>query len=128
MLTLRALWLLVWADWTMRRSGIHSLHKKLAETPRAAGLPRNSAQLVCGAVDLACVLYFKPVLCLQRSVTAALLLRRYGHAADLVVGARPLPFRSHAWAEIAKTVVNDKSYISELYPELVRSQTPGVSQ
>ena len=75
---------------------------------------------LCRAMDIACVLYPKRVLCLQRSAATVLLLRRYGIAAELVIGAQVLPFRSHAWAEVDQCPVGDKSYVSTLYQELER--------
>jgi len=71
-------------------------------------------------MDLACVFYFKRALCLQRSAATALLLKRFGWSAELVIGAQLLPFESHAWVEIDRRVVNDKPYITEIYQELER--------
>lgn len=62
---------------------------------------------VVWAVDEACVWYVKRAACLQRSVVATRLLRRYGFAAEMVIGCRPLPFESHAWVEVDGVVVND---------------------
>ena len=59
------------------------------------------------SVDEACVWYVKRAACLQRSTVATWLLRRYGFAAAMVIGCRPLPFESHAWVEIDGRVVND---------------------
>ena len=62
---------------------------------------------VCNAVATATCLYWKPVMCLQRSVCAARLLRARGMPARLVIGYRPDPFFSHAWVEVDDRVVND---------------------
>ncbi len=62
---------------------------------------------VCNAVATAACLYWKPVMCLQRSVCAARLLRARGVPARLVVGYRPDPFLFHAWVEVDDRVVND---------------------
>jgi len=114
------LWLLVRVDWIMYRSGIDALQAVFAATRPVNSAPRHSPRQICFVVDVVCVFYFKRVLCLQRSVATALLLRKYGHAGDLVIGARIMPFRSHAWVEIEGEVVNDKPYMSELYQELAR--------
>jgi hypothetical protein len=75
---------------------------------------------ICSAVDLACVWYWKQVLCLQRSAATACLLRGHGVPAELVIGAQHLPFRAHAWVEVQGLVVNDKSYTKEMYAVLDR--------
>lgn len=82
--------------------------------------PASSIDVICHAIDLACVLYVKPVLCLQRSAAATVLLRRYGWRAELVIGAQLVPFKSHAWTEVEGRVVNDKPYLSEIYSVLER--------
>ena len=64
---------------------------------------------VCDAVTTATCLYWKPVMCLQRSVCTARLLRARGVPAHLVIGYRPAPFLSHAWVEVDDRVVNDSS-------------------
>jgi len=79
-----------------------------------------SLEQVCAAMDIACVWYWRHVLCLQRSAATAVMLRRNGIAADLVLGIQQIPFRAHAWVEVEGQVVNDKSYISSLYSILDR--------
>jgi len=71
---------------------------------------------ICEAVLLATCLYWKPVLCLQRSVATARLLRKHGVAARLAIGYRPSPFFSHAWVEVDQRVVNG----SAAYPKRLR--------
>jgi hypothetical protein len=63
-------------------------------------------QAICDAVLLATCLYWKPVLCLQRSVCAVRLLRKHGAVAKLVIGYRPAPFFSHSWVEVDGRIVN----------------------
>jgi len=79
-----------------------------------------SVQEVCRAIDLACVFYFKRILCLQRSAATTLLLSRYSHHAELVIGAQILPFKSHAWVEVNGAIVNDKPYMLDIYQVLDR--------
>lgn len=62
---------------------------------------------VCNAVATATCLYWKPVMCLQRSICTARLVRARGVPAHLVIGYRPDPFLSHAWVEVDGRVVND---------------------
>jgi hypothetical protein len=47
------------------------------------------------------------VLCLQRSIATARLLRMQNLDAKVVVGCRPEPFVSHAWVEIDGRIIND---------------------
>jgi hypothetical protein len=75
---------------------------------------------LCRAMDFACVLYPKPVLCLQRSAATTILLRRRGIEAEMVIGVQLLPFKSHAWVETEGAVVNDKPYVREIYRILDR--------
>jgi len=113
--------LLIQLEFVMKFRGFHALHG-LVHTrcvqPTAATRP--SSELLCHAMDLACVFYFKRVLCLQRSAAATLLLRRYGWHAEMVTGIQILPFTSHAWVEIYGTVVNDKPYVRDIYQVLER--------
>jgi hypothetical protein len=76
--------------------------------------------LLCHSMDVACVFYFKRVMCLQRSAATTLLLRHHGWEAETVIGAQILPFKSHAWVEIKGAVVNDKPYMLDIYRVLER--------
>ena len=84
---------------TLRLRRVASRGQKATETKRMSA--------VCNAVAIAACLYWKPVMCLQRSVCTARLLRARGVAARLVIGYRPDPFLSHAWVEVDDRVVND---------------------
>jgi prolyl oligopeptidase len=120
-LVIEAIFYLGWADWVMRRHGIRQLHEVLkAVSHSSESHSRHTPEQLCRAVDIACVLYFKQVLCLQRSAVTTILLRHYGYAAELVIGARIVPLKSHAWVEINHVVVNDKSYMPTIYHELER--------
>jgi len=70
---------------------------------------RNFAALMAG------IWYWKESLCLQRSAALTCLLKRYGVPAQMVIGAQQMPFKAHAWVEVDGRVVNDKSYIPEMY-------------
>ena len=116
-----ALCYLLRTEWIIACRGFPSLHGLLRSTfPHDAAPSTFSAELLCDAVDTACVFYPKRVMCLQRSAVTAMLLRRHGFAAECVIGAQILPFKSHAWVELHGQVINDKSYIPELYRELER--------
>ena len=79
--------------------------------------PVSSEQIeeVISTMNTACIWYWKEVLCLQRSAATARLLKKHGVLAEMVIGARQIPFRAHAWVEVRGRVVNDKPYTPELY-------------
>jgi len=113
-------WLLLfYFDCLMCFRGFQRVHAAVRQEEVRHRSTKESPDL-CDAADLACVFYFKPVLCLQRSAATAVLLKRHGWAADLVIGAQMLPFQSHAWVEIDGRAVNDKPYITEMFQVLER--------
>jgi Transglutaminase-like superfamily len=108
LLMLRALWELARYDLVRVTRGFQRLYQGLEQQKIASSATRHVPEaLVCDAVCLASCFYWKPVVCLQRSVVAARLLKKYGIAAQLVIGYRPSPFFSHAWVEVDGRVVND---------------------
>ncbi|WP_128912246.1 lasso peptide biosynthesis B2 protein [Granulicella sibirica] len=113
--------LLLYFDWLMHFRGFQEIHTAVRNSPpRAVGSTAPDDGELSRAVDLACVFYFKPVLCLQRSAAATVQLRRCGWNAEMVIGAQLLPFQSHAWVEIDGRVINDKPYITEIFQVLER--------
>jgi len=110
-LVLRALFELVRYDLIHTVCGFGPIRNGLIKqaTKQAAKqmvVDADCERIICDAVLLATCLYWKPVLCLQRSVCAVRLLRSYGIPAKLVIGYRPAPFLSHAWVEVDGRVVN----------------------
>ena len=88
--------------------GFKVVHSQMArQRVKSPASNRDQVREVCDAVTLAACFYWKPVLCLQRSVAAASLLRKCGIPGQLVIGYRPSPFFSHAWVEVDGNVVND---------------------
>ena len=115
-LVLRAYLRLIQFDLYLARGNFKALYEEVREyqirkTPTAA----NAVEQVCSAIDMACVWYWKEVLCLQRSAATACLLKSHGIAAQMVVGAQKMPFKAHAWVEVDGRVVNDKPYMREMY-------------
>lgn len=106
----------------MRCRTFRALHEGLRKQkvyPHPA--PQNiTAERLCRAVDLACVFYFKKVLCLQRSAATTVLLRRHGLGAEMVIGAQMIPYAFHAWVEVNQLVVNDRPYVPDIYQVLER--------
>jgi hypothetical protein len=70
---------------------------------------------VCITVNYACVWYPKHALCLQRSFVTTYLLRKYGVAAQMVLGAQKLPFKAHAWVEVNGRAINERSNVEATY-------------
>jgi hypothetical protein len=114
LLVLQALWQLFRYDLRNTAFGFESVHggvarQRIAQRSLGPGLEAS----VCDAVCLAACFYWRPVLCLQRSVAATLLLRQYGINGRLVIGYRAAPFFSHAWVEVEGRVVNDSPAYKE---------------
>jgi Transglutaminase-like superfamily len=106
-------------EFYLKHGDFRALHD-VVRRQKIAARPCASEQEVLTAVDVACVWYWKPVLCLQRSAATTCLLKRHGISAQLVLGAQQVPFRAHAWVEITGRVVNDKSYVPQIYSVLDR--------
>lgn len=119
LLVLEAYLSLIRFDLYLARANFESLYNKVRNYPtRNKAAPPDSVELICSAVDMACIWYCKEVMCLQRSAATACLLRKYGVSAQLVIGAQQMPFKAHAWVEVDGKVVNDKQYVHELYARL----------
>lgn len=112
---------LIYFDLYFVRANFSTLYDKVRNYPigRQPAGP-DAIERICSAVDMACIWYWKQVLCLQRSAATACLLKQYGVAAQMVVGAQLKPFKAHAWVEVNGRVVNDKSYVPEIYTVLDR--------
>jgi hypothetical protein len=107
---------LVRFDFYLARKDFANLYARVRDYPTCARvLKPDVIERVCSAVDLACIWYWKEVLCLQRSAATACLLRKHGVSAELVIGAQQMPFKAHAWVEVQGRVVNDKPYTPEMY-------------
>ena len=92
------------------------VHELVRDWPIAPGAPHpNAVQLVCQAVNCACVVYPKSILCLQRSVISTLLLRSHSVSAQMVIGAQKLPFKAHAWTEVNGTPINERRDVRNVY-------------
>ena len=119
-LLLRAYALLLSFERNMSRHNFQGIYRRVER--RKIQSPRSASPLedACHALNVACVLYFKEVQCLQRSAALVCLLRDLGIPATLVIGAQQLPFRAHAWVEVNRRVVNDSVSAVELYGVLER--------
>jgi hypothetical protein len=118
-LVLRAYLRLVQFDLYVAKGSFEALYDKVRGYPmRTVAGPVNPTEKICSAVDLACIWYWKEVLCLQRSAATTCLLKQFGVPAQMVLGAQQLPFKAHAWVEVDGRVVNDKPYMREMYAVL----------
>jgi hypothetical protein len=118
-LLIKSYLLLVLTHIRLSFSGLESVTSAIRHESTSSSKRQTPVEL-CHAMDLACVFYPRRVLCLQRSGATTLLLRRHGHLAEMVIGAQILPFKSHAWVEIDRTVVNDKPYMLDIYRPIER--------
>jgi hypothetical protein len=118
-LALRAYGQLIRFETYLLRSNFQGLHRKVRRYP-VASTRRGTHDIdkLCRAIDLACIWYWKQVLCLQRSAATTCLLRQFGVPAHMVIGAQQIPFRTHAWVEVDAQVVNDRAYVREIYSVL----------
>ncbi len=120
-LVLRAYLRLIQFDLYVARGNFQALYDKVRGYPiRKTPAPVNRAEQICPAVDMACIWYWKEVLCLQRSAATTCLLKRHGVPAQMILGAQQMPFKAHAWVEVDGRVVNDKPYMREMYAVLDR--------
>jgi hypothetical protein len=120
-LVLNAYMKLIEFDFYLAWRDFPALYQKVHQCPTAVhSRSTKSIEQICSAIDIACIWYRKEVLCLQRSAATACLLRRHGVPAEMIIGAQPMPFRAHAWVEVAGRVVNDKPYMPEMYQVLDR--------
>lgn len=120
-LVLKAYLNLIHFDLYLAWRNFAALYNKVRNNPVAARKPVPDAiDRIRSAVDMACIWYWKEVLCLQRSAATACLLKKYGVPAQMVIGAQQIPFKAHAWVEVDGRVVNDKPYTPEMYAVLDR--------
>jgi len=118
-LVLQAYLRLIQVDLYLSREDFQALYHNVHTFP-ITKMPTSSdfTERICAAVDMACIWYWKKVLCLQRSAATACLLKRYGVPARMMIGAQQMPFKAHAWVEVDGQVVNDKPYMREVYAVL----------
>lgn len=115
-------WLaLLFVDLTLRLRGFKTLHRLLQKREvTQIGKRGLSSEALSHAMDLACVFYFRQLSPLERSAAAALVLRRHGWPADLVLGVQIFPYESYAWVEVEGLIVNDNPNLPEIYQVLER--------
>jgi hypothetical protein len=118
-LVLRAYLKLIYFDFYLARGNFTALYQRVRNCPVGLSMGMSDVtEKICAAMDMACIWYWKEVLCLQRSAATACLLKRYGVPARMMIGAQQMPFKVHAWVEVNSHVVNDKPYMRDMYAVL----------
>jgi len=122
LLILRAYMTLIYFDFALSQRNFGALYDKVRTYPvrPTREITEDAVDRVCLAVDMACIWYWKEVLCLQRSAATSCLLKSRGVFAQMVIGAQQLPFKAHAWVEVEGRVVNDRPYVTKMYVVLDR--------
>jgi len=97
-------------------SNFAKLHDVVSRSKVAPRMPSSTlVDQVCRAVNYACVVYPKRVLCLQRSAVTTCILRSCGVQAQMVLGAQKMPFQAHAWTEVNGHAINERTNVQETY-------------
>jgi hypothetical protein len=118
-LVLKAYWKLIQFDLCLARGDFAALYDTVRKYPPARQrVAPEAIEHICSAVSMACIWYWKEALCLQRSAATTCLLKEYGVPALMIIGVQHLPYKAHAWVEVDGRVVNDKSYMPEIYAVL----------
>jgi transglutaminase superfamily protein/coenzyme PQQ synthesis protein D (PqqD) len=92
------------------------MHACISNWPVASRpTPPSTVHQVCRAINCASVLYPKRVLCLQRSTVTTSLLRNCGVSAQMAIGAQKVPFKAHAWTEVAGRPINERADVQRAY-------------
>lgn len=110
-------------DGVMRMSGFNALCSLVRRFPvRRSGEadPEALRQALCLEINRAAILYFREVLCLQRSAAVTCFLRWRGIPAEMVIAVQKMPFRAHAWVECDGVVVNDRPEVQKNFVVIER--------
>jgi hypothetical protein len=106
---------------SLRRSTLHAILRRLAETKTASSKAEVSASNAIEEVAAAFAWTARIVRshdqCLSRSIAVARRLAALGLAGDLVIGVRLRPFAAHSWVQADGRLVNDRI-------DTVRTYTP----
>lgn len=107
---------LLYFDYFLVRGDFRSLYDRVRNHPIAArGSFSDLTKTIPAAIDMACIWYWKRVLCLQRSAAMTCMLKNHGLPARMVIGAQKLPFKAHAWVEIDGRPINERTDVKTIY-------------
>ncbi|MCU1302683.1 MAG: hypothetical protein JWQ87_2967 [Candidatus Sulfotelmatobacter sp.] len=111
-LVLHAYLLLIRFDFYITTANLQGLLIRVGKRPPTRkNSQRSSIERIIAAMDLACIFYWKEVRCLQRAAAMTCLMRIHGTGAELVIGAQMMPLKAHAWVEIDREVVGERSQL-----------------
>jgi Transglutaminase-like superfamily len=115
------LWQLLRFQSCLLRGQFAKLHERVRSYPCSPVVAyREIAQQICAAVDVSCLFWLRSVSCLHRSAATVCVLRHHGVPVPITIGIQQWPFKAHAWVELDNLVINDKSYMPEMYLVLDR--------
>ncbi|MGH9738434.1 MAG: lasso peptide biosynthesis B2 protein [Candidatus Acidiferrales bacterium] len=108
-------------DLSARFRGFGAVYGFVRNWPTPSGrIMPSQIEAIASAVDKASVFYLHRILCLQRSIATALLLRAHGFPAHVVIGFRAFPSSGHAWVEVQGSVVGGHQILRQRYREIDR--------
>ncbi|HKY28329.1 MAG TPA: lasso peptide biosynthesis B2 protein [Pyrinomonadaceae bacterium] len=109
-------------DVMLKTVGLNRVTKIIKRWPTKKTHTMNETKLkrTCAGIERARIWYPKKVMCMQHSAVVCLLLRRQGLCAQFVIGGRQMPFKSHAWAEVLGSVLNDNQKVQHTYKIFTR--------
>jgi hypothetical protein len=115
-LLLQALLMLLTFDICRFGNNFFNIYRAVKSFPCAnRDAPPETVEKICKAVRHACAVYPKRVLCLQRSLVTTCLARKFGVAAEMVIGVQKMPLRSHAWTEVNGAPINEGRDVQSIY-------------
>lgn len=116
-LTILAFLTLAAVDIRMNLFGFPTLYRTVKKSPTAKNrtVQTDIVSRICTAVERAAFYYFRETKCLVRSATITMMLRRFGVAAELIIGCTKLPFLAHAWVEVNGKVIADSESVKTTY-------------
>jgi prolyl oligopeptidase len=106
-------WLLLRTSRLIRQGQFRSALQLVEKTPCRTPTRVLDPETVSAVLDAAILFSPRRPTCLHRSVVLVLLLRRYGIAARLVIGARRAPFYAHAWVEVDGRPIGERKPVDE---------------
>jgi hypothetical protein len=112
---LAALFQLFLFDLTQALGGFRFVHETVKQWPVSKKQRPDAILKLSAALNHAARHYPKTVLCVQRSAALTCLLRSFGVPAETVIACRKVPFRGHAWVEVAGEVINENPKVQTFY-------------